>query len=443
MWRTAIATVSGSTRASFHHEIEKKSSSLTFGLEGAITASKWVKRPEGTGLSFDTMQATYNRVSTVKRVLCVMEDVGRGGGAEQLMVGLLPELRKHGYEVEIAILFQCPDNLIGDFEERGVRTHDLGLQRRWRILHNMRALHGVARSGQFRIFWGHLYFGNLYARLLALTTYSGKSVVTLHSGGRFRPPPRGIKARMHAWLERLLLMGSNAKVAVSRALASDYNAFFKWRSIEVIHNGVVTNSNPQPLTLDDRRTIRVSLEVSDEDFFIVVPSRFVREKGYPTLLDALGYLKCEKGWRPRAIGFGHGPLLEQLRAKAAELGLSESVRFSLPVPQADLHRIIRAADAVCLPSLHEGLPIAAAEAMSLGAPTVLTRIDGFLELVGDSGAALLAPPNDPVALASLLWTLKEDTALRRELGERARRHIFDNFDISVCASNWAALFDRL
>jgi glycosyltransferase involved in cell wall biosynthesis len=81
--------------------------------------------------------------------------------------------------------------------------------------------------------------------------------------------------------------------------------------------------------------------------------------------------------------------------------------------------------------------------MSVGAPTVFTKIDGFLELVGDSEASLLVPPNDPVALASALWTLKEDTALRRELGERARRHIFDNFDISVCASNWVSFFDRL
>lgn len=383
-------------------------------------------------------------ISAKRRVLCIMEDLSRGGGAEQLMVGLLPQLRKHGYEVEVAILFQSTNDLIADLEEKGVRTHALGLLHRWSVLHNIRALRKVARQGKFQIIWGHLYFGNLYARLLALMIHSGKSVVTLHSGGRFRPPPRGFRARLHAWLESLLLRGSNAKVAVSKALAEDYKAHFKWQNINIIHNGIVRSANQQPLTVDERRQRRASLAVLDDDFFIVVPARFVREKGYSTLLDALAWLRLEKNWCPRMIAFGLGPLLEQLQAQAQELDISKRVRFvSPPVPQADLHQIMQAADAVCIPSLQEAFGIAAAEAMSLGLPTVLTRVDGFLELVGESRGALLVPPNDPIALARAIWTLKEDAALRRELGERARRRISDKFDISVCSSNWASLFDGL
>jgi glycosyltransferase involved in cell wall biosynthesis len=395
-------------------------------------------------LNFDTLQDKgLKRGSGAKRVLCVFEDLCRGGGAEQLMVNLLPEIRKRGYAVEVAILFDGPNYLIGDLEARGIRTHFLNFQHRWRLVHNTRELREVARSGGFQIFWGHLFFGNLYACLLALTTPSGKSVTTLHSSSHLQPPPRQFKARVYAWLERLVLMGSNAKVAVSEATACEYKAFFNWRNLDVIYNGVTTSANPQPLNVEDRRRIRVSLGVSDEEFLIVVPSRFVAKKGHYVLLDALAWLKSSKDWRPRTIAFGFGPLLEQLRVNAEELGISDWVRLSLPVPQTDLLRIFQAADVVCMPSLHEGLPVAAAEAMSVGAPTVFTKIDGFLELVGDSEASLLVPPNDPVALASALWTLKEDTALRRELGERARRHIFDNFDISVCASNWVSFFDRL
>lgn len=359
------------------------------------------------------------------------------------MVGLLPELRKHGYEVELAILFQSSNDLIADIERRGVRTHALCLKHRWRILHNIRALQKVARKGEFDIFWGHLYFGNLYAHLLALATHSGKSVVTLHSGGRFDPKPQGIKASLHAWLECSLLRGSSAKVAVSQAIARDYNIHFKWQNIDIIHNGVAARANRQPLTADERRRIRHSLGISDDDFFVVVPARFVREKGYPILLDALAWLRCERDWCPRVVAFGHGSLLEQTRLKAKQLCLTDLVRFFLPVPQSDLHLIMQAADGVCMPSSHEGLPVAAAEAMSLGVPVVATKIDGFVELVGDSQAALLVRPNDSAALGEALWMLKEDITLRHELGARARQHISDNFDISVCASNWASLLDSL
>lgn len=76
------------------------------------------------------------------------------------------------------------------------------------------------------------------------------------------------------------------------------------------------------------------------------------------------------------------PFLGQLRARAAELGLVGAVEFAPPMLHDQLFPLIQAADAVVIPSLREPFGIAAAEAMLLGTPVVLTRVDGFVELGG-------------------------------------------------------------
>lgn len=43
-----------------------------------------------------SIEATRNMRSG--RILCIIKTIDLGGGAEQLLVCLLPELRKHGYE---------------------------------------------------------------------------------------------------------------------------------------------------------------------------------------------------------------------------------------------------------------------------------------------------------------------------------------------------------
>jgi len=207
---------------------------------------------------------------------------------------------------------------------------------------------------------------------------------------------------------------------------------------------VVASEVPPPLDEARRAQIRAKHGVSADDFMIVTPSRYIPKKGHLVLLDALDVLKREKSWLPKLVGRGLvTPFLERLRARAAELGLGGAVEFGPPMPHDHLFSIMQAADAVVIPSLREPFGIAAAEAMLLGLPVVLTRVDGFVELVGDSGGALMVAPNDPRGLAEAIWSLKSDPDLRRRVAERGRARIAENFEMSVCASNWARLFDRV
>ena len=57
---------------------------------------------------------------------------------------------------------------------------------------------------------------------------------------------------------------------------------------------------------------------------------------------------------------------------------------------------------MALPSLHEGLGVAALEAMAAARPVVASRVGGLAEVVVDGESGLLVPPGDPAALAAAL-----------------------------------------
>jgi glycosyltransferase involved in cell wall biosynthesis len=193
-----------------------------------------------------------------------------------------------------------------------------------------------------------------------------------------------------------------------------------------------------------RAQIRAEHGALPDDFMIVTPSRYIPLKGHSVLLDALDILNREKSWLPKLVGRGLvTPFLDRLRARAAELGLAGAVEFGPTLPHDQIFSLMQAADAVVIPSLREAFGIAAAEAMLLGIPVVLTRVGGFVELVGDSEGALMTAAGDPRSLAEAIWLLKTDPDLRRRVAARGRARIAENFEMSVCASKWARLFDRV
>ena len=82
-----------------------------------------------------------------------------------------------------------------------------------------------------------------------------------------------------------------------------------------------------------------------------------------------------------------------------------------------------------LPSLHEGIPVSLMEAMAYGVPVISTAVGGTPELL-HNGAGILAPPQDPVALADAMERLVRSPELRRQLGQAGRRRVEEEFSLS-------------
>jgi glycosyltransferase involved in cell wall biosynthesis len=80
--------------------------------------------------------------------------------------------------------------------------------------------------------------------------------------------------------------------------------------------------------------------------------------------------------------------------------------------------LLAAADIIVLPSIWEGSPLAAQEAVRAGRPLIATAVGGIPTLLGD-GAELIEP-EDEKALAAAIGRVLDDPAHAAQLADRAR-----------------------
>lgn len=183
--------------------------------------------------------------------------------------------------------------------------------------------------------------------------------------------------------------------------------------------------------------------IIDRSFTTVLcPAALIPRKGHIYLLHAFAQLKA-KGLSLKLWLAGDGELRDDLLSLVQSLELTENVRFLGQLSQRELLEVYanNKVDAVVLPSLHEGIPVALMEAMSFGIPVVATEVGGVPELLKD-GAGLVAPPKNPKALAEAIARLATDHDLRRAMGRRGRERVEQEFAIHVVVRRLADWFAK-
>ena len=141
---------------------------------------------------------------------------------------------------------------------------------------------------------------------------------------------------------------------------------------------------------------------------VLALSRLHPKKGLDTLLQAAKLLPDVYVWLA-----GEGPLRAELEQLTQKLGLGDRVRFL--GWRTDRGALLRAASLCVLPSRYEPFGTVILEAWAAGTPLVACRSDGPAAHVEDGVNGLLAPIDDPAALADALHRVRDDDALRRRL----------------------------
>jgi D-inositol-3-phosphate glycosyltransferase len=113
---------------------------------------------------------------------------------------------------------------------------------------------------------------------------------------------------------------------------------------------------------------------------------------------------------------------ESLHKLAAQLGISDVVRFHPPVGQAELADWYRAATALVMPSYSESFGLVALEAQACGTPVVAAAVGGLPVAVRDGETGFLVDGHDPRDWARTLRRFVDDPALAPRMGAAAARH---------------------
>jgi poly(glycerol-phosphate) alpha-glucosyltransferase len=131
-------------------------------------------------------------------------------------------------------------------------------------------------------------------------------------------------------------------------------------------------------------------------------------------------------WRLIVAGFGDAAYEAALKAQVRDGRLEHEVSFVGPVNGAEKTAAFAEAKAFVLPSLSEGMPVAALEAWSFGLPAILTTACNLPEGVRSGAAIETAPKTE--SLAEAIGQLAEMTDQERvAMGQRGRKLVESQF----------------
>jgi colanic acid/amylovoran biosynthesis glycosyltransferase len=176
--------------------------------------------------------------------------------------------------------------------------------------------------------------------------------------------------------------------------------------------------------------------------------RLIEKKGFDVLIEACAIL-VQQGYDFTCDIIGTGALEGQLHTRIAALDLKGHVHLRGPQSQERVIQSLRDAAVFAAPCVvgadgnRDGLPTVLLEAMALGTPCVSTDVTGIPEILQDHKTGLQVAQNDAHDLARSLARLLEDTALRTELAQNARKMVETNFDIHRNAAQIRALYRKL
>lgn len=153
---------------------------------------------------------------------------------------------------------------------------------------------------------------------------------------------------------------------------------------------------------------------------LVSVGRLVPVKGFDVLLGALRRV-TDKGLDAVLTLVGDGPERAALETQAAELGISERVRFTGALPGEELAALLRETDAFVSSSRREGFGVAIVEALASGLPVVATRSGGPESIVGpDDGILCAADDTDALAACIAEMGSRLGSLDRSAIAARAR-----------------------
>ena len=362
----------------------------------------------------------------MRRILYLIKGLGRGGAEQSILNGA----RYHDtsrFFYELAYLVPGMDDLVPEFEGLDVPIHCLGGGRgSW-----VPVLRSLVREREIDVVHAHSPLAAVGARIglrgLARIVYSEQNV-----WDAYHPATRLANMVTFPLNDHVLAVSDH----VRRSMRYPKALPLRMPPVSVVYHGLDWRAVEQWSVANGART---KLGLPADAPVVGTVANFRPEKGQRHLIEAAAIVRRSVP-DVRFVLVGVGPLEDDLRRQIAALGLQDTVL--LPDYRGPAVSILSAFDVFVLPSIYEGLSIAALEAMAAGRPMVVSEIGPLQELMGTPPAGRLVPTAQPQALATALVDVITDPALRHTLGEAARLRA-KAFDVRNVVTRSEEIYEEL
>ena len=343
------------------------------------------------------------------------------GGAETLVVNLMPRFRSLGHDVGVVVFNGQRTALMERLEREcpECKVYKLGnayyspsyIPKLWRIMRQYDIVHTHNSSPQL-----FAAIANLFCRK--------KLVTTEHSTNNRKREQGGVLRLIDKWMYRHY----HKVICISEIAEKTLRDYLGGcpSNICTINNGVDVEAFYHAAPTEELNSCK---------FAVVMVAGFREAKDQDTLIRAIGRLPKEeyKLWL-----VGDGVRRGELETLVNDLNLNEQVVF-LGL-RTDVANILNAADVIVMSSHWEGLSLSNIEGMSVGKPFIASDVKGLHEIT--EGAGLLFPHGDDKALADLIHQLHDDKQLYKHVAdacyEKARQ-----FDICKMLEKYNEVYAEL
>ena len=349
------------------------------------------------------------------------------GGAEKLMVDLLPKLRDLGNDVELLLFDGDRTEFMTILESKEIKIHVVRVGGSVydprtifylrKIIKGFDIVHTHNTSPQFYTAIANcLYFGS-----------SLKLVTTEHNTiNRRRDIPffKLFDQWMYSHYAKIICISDQAEINLRRYLNN------KTTQICTIYNGIDFSRFSYPINSFENANF------PKKRVIVTMVAAFREQKDQNTLIRAISMLP--QNYTLQLVGTGDKGLVEKSKNLVRALNLSDRVYFR--GMRCDIPEILHTSDIIVLSSHYEGLSLSCLEGMASGKPFIASDVEGIHEIV--NGYGLLFPHEDAKALSDIIIKLSKEIDFASQVAINCQKRA-KHFDINIMAQKYADIYQHI
>jgi glycosyltransferase involved in cell wall biosynthesis len=194
-------------------------------------------------------------------------------------------------------------------------------------------------------------------------------------------------------------------------------------------------------------SLRTELGLASSEYHVNITAALMPHKGHVSflqmareVLDRIPQTTFHIGGSDRSGDAQHA---ERLHRLAAELQISNRVKFWGFVPDPMVRDLLRASDLFVLPTREEGFGLSVAEAQACEVPVLTSAIEPLNEVVDDGRTGCLIQPDDVATFAERAIALLENREGRQAMGRAGRQWVVSRFSKPAWAATVGGFYDEL
>ena len=322
------------------------------------------------------------------------------GGTENQFLALLPDLARD-HEIVLVTLRDADRPDLGALPVH--RRYTLNFSGPRSLPATVLRLRRIIAAERPQLVRAQLYWSSVAARMA--TPRDVPLVFSIHST---MSEDGYLKRREALWLDKLTYRPRHRLISVSQHALDDFDR----------HVGLKGRADVLPNFVNPNFVAHQRREASSaRPLKIVAVGNLKPVKNYAYLVDALAQLSDAVQLDIYGEGPDRGALERQIEATGATVRLMGA--------RGDMWKVLPGYDLFVMPSLYEGCPNAAIEAMATGLPLLLSDIPVMREV--SQGNALFFDQHDPRSLAQLLRDIAAGKIDTGSMGRRGREIVAGSF----------------